>query len=128
MNLTDRTSVVKYGKYINIALIVLTIIYFIVAKIFEGRVYAGDLNAAYASMAVSLVVFILAVVLLVFSIILRSKNPNTKGLGLMIVSAACLAAFSFFGFMIGILIFIFSGISIKNLSESTAEKNFEDSL
>ncbi|MDF9867385.1 quinol-cytochrome oxidoreductase complex cytochrome b subunit [Bacilli bacterium PM5-3] len=128
MNLNDTKTVIKIGKIINILLIVLTILLFLTFQILSPGINAKDSNSLHLSVLISTAIFVFAVVLLVLSIILKKKNPKIQGLGLMIVSGVMLASFAFTGIMIGIVLFITSGLSISNLSKNKIDDTIVEEI
>lgn len=104
----------KMGKILNILLIIFTLIYFASSWILE---FLNDYNT---ELILSLVLLIVSIVILIFAIISMVKMRKLKidGGGLLLASSIVFFIFTFFGFLLGIVILVLSGSSIRKIKES----------
>lgn len=110
----DIKKTAKMGKVLNILLIIFTLIYFVSSW---GLEFLGNYDMV---LIFSLVLIIISIVILIFSIInmIKMKKLNIDGGGLLLASSIVFFVFTFFGFLLGIVILILSGTSIRKIKES----------
>ena len=114
----DVRAVASRAKFLNTALIVLTLIYFVLGWVLNGMFVFSDPSSLL--LIFSIVATVLAVVILIFSILTFGKMRflEIEGGGQLLASSIVFTIFAFFGFLLGLVIFILSGISIRKIKES----------
>lgn len=114
----DVNKVAKRAKFLNTILIVLTLIYFISIWGMNFVFAFGD--PMLFQFGFSAVLSVLAVIILVFSIITFGKMRALKieGGGQLLASSILFVVFALFGFVVGLVVFILAGISIRKIKES----------
>ena len=129
----ELNQLANRGKLINGLIVFANAITFIV-YMFGRRAYSWtDLNAISRLVTAQNVVRVIAGVIgvggLVYTIILMNHNPERKIKGFGTLLAACIVtvAFAAIGIMFGIVIWILSGISIRQLDQSFKEASTTDS-
>ena len=119
----DRQKLAKQAIAVNTIATIVTALYWAANMIVNLAVQSSAIGY---NMAIGLAFFVntvgilLAVATLVFAIItvMNMKKNQLDGGVLMVVSAAIFLGFTLVGFMIGIVVFILSGMSIKKIKES----------
>ena len=119
----DRQKLAKQAIVVNTIATIVTALYWAANMIVNLAVQSSAIGY---NMAIGLAFFVntvgilLAVATLVFAIItvMNMKKNQLDGGVLMVVSAAIFLGFTLVGFMIGIVVFILSGMSIKKIKES----------
>lgn len=118
----NRERIAKRARMVNYFAMITTFAIFIVYKIIELADLQGNYSQAllmnmiilyFASIALSLAILIFAIVT-----VIPMKKANINGGVLMIISSIILLIFMIFEFLLGIIIFILSGLSIKHINES----------
>ena len=129
----ELNQLANRGKAINVLIVLANAITFLV-YMFGRRAYSWtDLNAISRLVTAQNVVRVIAGVIgvggLVYTIILMNHNPERKIKGFGTLLAACIVtvAFAAIGIMFGIVIWILSGISIRQLDQSFKEASTTDS-
>ncbi len=114
----DIRRVAKRAKFLNTALIVLTLVYFVLSWVLNGMFAFGD--PTLVIWIFSGVSTILAGIILIFSILTFGKMRflQIEGGGQLLASSIIFTIFAFFGFLLGIVILILSGMSIRKIKES----------
>ena len=114
----DVRAVASRAKFLNTALIVLTLIYFVLSWVLNGMFVFADPSSLL--LIFSIVAAVLAVVILIFSILTFGKMRflEIEGGGQLLASSIVFTIFALFGFLLGIVILILSGISIRKIKES----------
>ena len=114
----DIRAVARRAKFLNTALIVLTLIYFVVSWVLNGMFAFYDPSSLL--LLFSIAATVLAVIILIFSILTFGKMKFLKieGGGQLLATSIVFAIFAFFGFLLGIVILILSGMSIRKIKES----------
>ena len=129
----ELNQLANRGKAINVLIVLANAITFLV-YMFGRRAYSWtDLNAISRLVTAQNVVRVIAGAIgvggLVYTIILMNHNPERKIKGFGTLLAACIVtvAFAAIGIMLGIVIWILSGISIRQLDQSFKEASTTDS-
>lgn len=123
---------IKLAKVLNIVEIVITLALFIWFRAVSGAIdnsgqLAGGVYVAH--MSILALVVVTSIVVIVLTAILMSKTKkHVKGLGLLLASGIATLIFAISGVMIGLVIWIFSGLSLSKLNQKIAEDNFESQL
>ena len=114
----DIRGVGKRAKFLNTALIVATLVYFVLSWGLNGMFAFSD--PTLVVLLFSGISIILAVIILIFSILTFGKMRFLKieGGGQLLASSIIFTIFAFFVFLLGIVIFILSGMSIRKIKES----------
>ncbi len=126
----------KRGILFNRILIIDTVILFAFFKVTEQLILKGNsLSLETATLLINiqrilqLVSVVIAIVLLVLSIQIKMKfGKQLDGLNLLIISCVILAIMAALGFLLGIVILLLSGISIRNLSKVKSDADFASKL
>ena len=115
----DIRSVAKRAKFLNTALIVVTLVYFVLSWVLNGMFFAFN-DPTLVIWVFRAISTILAVIILIFSILTFGKMRFLKieGGGQLLASSIIFKIFAFFVFLLGIVIFILSGMSIRKIKES----------
>ncbi len=97
----DVRAVAKRAKFLNTALIVLTLIYFVLGWVLNGMFVFSDPSSLL--LIFSIVATVLAVVILIFSILTFGKMRflEIEGGGQLLASSIVFTIFAFFGFLLG---------------------------
>ena len=114
----DIRKVAKRGKFLNTVLIVVTLIYFVSSWVINGMSVFNDPTTIL--IIFSAVSTILAIIILIFSILTFGKMRFLKieGGGQLLASSIIFTIFALTGFLLGIVILILSGMSIRKIKES----------
>ena len=114
----DIRKVAKRGKFLNTVLIVVTLIYFVSSWVINGMSMFNDPTTIL--IIFSAVSTILAIIILIFSILTFGKMRFLKieGGGQLLASSIIFTIFALTGFLLGIVILILSGMSIRKIKES----------
>ena len=121
------------GKAINVLIVLANAMTFIVYMIGRRSYSWYDMAAVSRIVTVQNIVRVIAGAIgvggLVYTIILMNHNPERKIKGFGTLLAACIVtvAFAAIGIMFGIVIWILSGISIRQLDQSFKEASTTDS-
>lgn len=128
----------KRGIWLNRILIIDTLVLFLMFKLTEqllGKNYSSTMTMETATLlltiqtVVQVASIVVAIVLLVMSIQLKMKfGKQLEGLNLLIISCIILAIMAALGFLLGIVVFVLSGISIRSLSKVKSETDFASKL
>jgi hypothetical protein len=114
----DIRSVARRAKLLNTLLIVGALVYFITIFLFNEILAFSD--PTLFLIVLKLVSSILAIIILVFSILSFRKMSAMKieGGGQLLASSIIFTIFALFSFVLGLLIIILSGMSIRKIKES----------
>lgn len=107
-----RKRVVKVAKRLNIVVVILVLC---LSSLY--RFVGNNPESLNTSMLISLVIMALAISILVFTIVLQVKIKKIPGLIMLSIAAGLVAIFSFFGFTLGLAIYLLCGFSYKLLSD-----------
>lgn len=126
----DVKKVVSQGKALNIALIVVTICAFLIFNVTNSIATEANFQTLVTVQTAVLWVYRLAsLICLVLAVLLFAKGKSIAGgLGLLLASAIISMIFAVLGLMLGIVIWILSAISMKKLSQTVAENDFNSKL
>ena len=129
----ELNQLANRGKAINVLIVLANAMTFIVYMIGRRSYSWYDMAAVSRIVTVQNIVRVIAGAIgvggLVYTIILMNHNPERKIKGFGTLLAACIVtvAFAAIGIMLGIVIWILSGISIRQLDQSFKEASTTDS-
>ena len=123
----DVRSVAKRAKFLNTILIIMTLIYFVLGWVLNGMLAFSD--PTLIMVAFRGVLIISAIIILIFTILIFGKMRFLKieGAGQLLASSIMYTLFALTGFLLGIVVFILSGMSIRKIKESVEILEIENS-
>lgn len=123
----EKERIIKRATRLNIIEIAATIVLFItftISNIF-ARAQKGSFAFYLFTIFVMAVVLIVSVVTIIMTIIMIKKSEEKiKGLNLLLFSGIVTAIFAISGYMAGIVVFLLSGYSLRQLKENESNADF----
>lgn len=130
----NKEKMISLARTLNLVEIIMTLVVFIAVRIINKAVEEGtaleENNELLLKSQIILGIYaIISVVVIAFTGIMMAKNKyEIKGLGLLLSSGIITLFFSLTGLILGLVIFITSGLSLKKLADVTCENSFEARL
>lgn len=126
----DTNQIIKRAKFLNYLEIGVTLTAFFVLRALQSAAKKGITPTILTiNYAVLIIMGIVSVFVIVMSAILMKNNQKrVKGLGLILASGIVTLIFSILGIMIGLIVWILSGVSLTKLNQTGAENDFEARL
>lgn len=109
-----KEQAIKYGIILNKVLIIVSAVawvsWFFIMKVFKNLILDNMLAILYPIIAI--IVLILAII-----VFLQLRKDNVQGASFLLASAVTMAILSWQGIVLGILVFILSGVSLQKMIE-----------
>ena len=115
----DVNEIASKGRLFNIVIILVNVVTYI--SYFMGRF--SDSTAVWVFQTICRVGGVVAAIVCIIyaAILMKNNEGRLKGLGLLLASSIVSLIFSALGFMLGLVIWILSGISMSQLQKSLRE-------
>lgn len=130
----ETSKITKIAKVLNIVEIVVTVVMFIMFNALNTVAKSATTQEEFDKVVniQTIALFILgaiSVVVIALTAFLMAKNQKrVKGLGCLLASGIITLLFSITGLMLGIIVWVLSGISLKSLKQKDAEEDFKAQL
>lgn len=130
----ETGTITKKALVLNYVEIAITIVYYLLVKVTNTAFQSTSSAATATGLATAvtlcqIIIAIASVVVIVMTIILMKKSEKkVKGLGFLLTAGIITLIFAISGYILGIVIWIFCGLSIKGIKQKDAEDSFEAKL
>ena len=114
----DIRKVAKRGKLLNTVLIVVTFLYFLSAILIDRVLAVADPMLLIIILRGTALVLGVIILILTIQTMGKMKFLGIEGGGQLLASSILFVIFAFFGFVVGLVVFILAGISIRKIKES----------